>query len=130
MYILNELSFRNAMEKSQTRIESTRRLLEFLTRRNRRSPSPDSCCIVLTNRRFLPNRHTMLSQHWVARFFTFRLTSIPISLPLGSGNHLYEVPSRNIFLFSHHFFYFGSWISRTATYPLFASIMPFHLSLT
>lgn len=75
------------IEKSPTRfdVEGTRRLLEFLTRRNRRSPSPGSCCIALADRRFLPNGHTVLSQHRLARFFTFRLTPTPIPLPLRSG---------------------------------------------
>lgn len=55
--------FRNTIEKSPTWIdvESTRRLLEFLTKRNHRSTSLGSCCIVFANRRFLHQPHGAFS---------------------------------------------------------------------
>jgi len=101
-------------------VESTRRLLEFLTRQ--KSPftiPPDSCCIVLTDRCFLPNGHMVLSQHSVTRFFTFRLTSIYLSLYPVWGTtftrYLRAASFRPFLLFSRNF--------RIAIHPLFAFVV-------
>jgi len=80
---------------------------------------PNSCCIVLTDRCFLPNGHMVLSQHSVTRFFIFRLTCIYLSLyPVWETTftrYLCAASFRPFLLFSRNF--------RIAIHPLFAFVV-------
>lgn len=108
---LYELNFFDAIEKLQTRgfkhWRFSTALLEFLTRRNRRSPSLDSCCIVLES---TISATTLLSQRISSReFWEISLgRHLHITLLFESGNHLYMVLLHSIFSFCFAYFIWAS----------------------